>query len=164
MLRIELREKLRCGIELFDRQNESLQHPRFWRTHIASLASQRGLERQSARWEHPRVVNCPVEKSAKRSGWHQKMWLVIQLIARRKLRHHAERGLQFAAGRNGLDPLFFLERALVVSIGQTPAWLDAKERAAIRPQSDVRNTGQIHYHPASTLRIDKRKLRPRNLH
>jgi len=88
----------------------------------------------------------------------------LQLIARRKLRRHAERGAQFAAGPNGLNSSFLLERALIVIVGQTPAWLDTEKRVAIRPQSDVRNTGQIHYHPASTLRIHERKLPPRNVH
>ena len=46
------------------------------------------------------------------------------LIARRKLRRHAERGAQFAAGPNRLNSSFLLERALIVIVGQTPTRLD----------------------------------------
>src|SRR5918996_2231676 len=89
---------------------------------------------------------------------------VVQLITGSKLRSHAEGGAQFAIRLNGLDPLLVLERALLLMIGQTPAWLDAEKRAAIRPQSHVWNTGQIHHHPAPTRRIYKGKLRPRNVY
>src|SRR5262245_37466389 len=90
--------------------------------------------------------------------------LLDGLIARRKLRRHTKRGAQFAAGLNGLNSSFLLERALIVIVGQTPAWLDTEKRAAIRPQGDVRNTGQIHDYPAPTLRIHEGKLPPRNVH
>ena len=63
-----------------------------------------------------------------------------RLIARRKLRRHAKRSAQVAAGRNGLDPLLVFERALLVMIGQTPAWFDAEKRPAVRPQRYVRHT------------------------
>src|SRR5215216_602087 len=61
------------------------------------------------------------------------------LIARRKLRRHAERSAQIAAGRNGLDPLLLFERALLMMIGQPPARLDAEKRPTIRPQRHVRD-------------------------
>src|SRR5438094_6435023 len=64
---IELREKLPCSIELFDRYDESVEHPRFGPTHIAGLVSQRRFERQAARREHSRIINRLTQKSAKRS-------------------------------------------------------------------------------------------------
>src|SRR5438477_5917435 len=89
--------------------------------------------------------------------------LRARLIARRKLRRHAKRSAQFASGRNGLNPLFLLERALLVIIGQTPAWLNAKKWTAIRPQRHVRNTGQIHYHPATAWWINIGKNSSRHI-
>src|SRR5947199_8712136 len=76
------------------------------------------------------------------------------LIARSKLRSHAKRGAQFAAGRNGLDPLFLLECALLVMIGQSPARLDAEKWPAVRPQRQVRHAGQVQRHPATAWWID----------
>src|ERR1043166_4902045 len=67
MLRIELRQELCCGIELFDRQNKSVQHPHLGRTHILRLVPQSGLERQTARREHSRIINYLIKKSAERS-------------------------------------------------------------------------------------------------
>src|SRR5436190_20756805 len=86
------------------------------------------------------------------------------LIARSKLRSHAEGSAQFATGRNDLNPLFVLERTLVMVIGQTPARLDAQEWAAIGPQRHVGKTGQIHHHPAPARWVNIRKLRPPNIH
>ena len=63
------------------------------------------------------------------------------LVARGKLRCHARRSAQFAAGRDGLDPLLLLECALLVMIGQPPTRLDAEKRPAVRPQRHVRHTG-----------------------
>src|SRR5437762_3777354 len=90
-------------------------------------------------------------------------WSLVQLVNRSKLRSHTEGGAQFPAGRNCLDSLLLLERALLVSIGQAPARLDTQKRTAVRPQRHIRNTGQIHHHPPSARRIDIGELRARNI-
>jgi hypothetical protein len=56
------------------------------------------------------------------------------LIARGKLRSHAETGAQFAAGRNCLNAFFIFKSfksALFMIIGQPPARLDTKKWSAI---------------------------------
>src|SRR6184192_2650784 len=88
----------------------------------------------------------------------------FSLITRSQLRSHAERTAQFATRRNDLNPLLMLERALVVVIGQTPAWFDAQEWAAVGPQCHVGNTGQIQDHPAPAGGVNVRKLRTLNVH
>lgn len=51
-----------------------------------------------------------------------------------ELRRDHEAGFQCAAGRDPLDAFLVLERTLVVVIRQSPARLNAKESAAVRPQ------------------------------
>src|ERR1041385_2796172 len=65
---------------------------------------------------------------------------VFSLIARSKLRGHAKRSAQFAAGRNDLNPFLMLECALIMVIGQTPARLDAQKRVFVR--SEERRVGK----------------------
>jgi hypothetical protein len=48
-------------------------------------------------------------------------------IARGKLRIHAKKGAQFAAGRNRLNSFLIFKRALFVMIGQPPARFHAKK-------------------------------------
>src|SRR5437868_930381 len=54
---IEFREKLPSEVELLDWQNESIQHPRFGRTHITRVVPQRWFKCQTARREHSGVIN-----------------------------------------------------------------------------------------------------------
>ena len=54
-----------------------------------------------------------------------------------------------------MDAFLVFEGALVVMIGQAPAWFDAKERAAVGPQSQIRNAGQIDCNDTAGGRIGK---------
>src|SRR6266436_3526013 len=85
------------------------------------------------------------------------------LITRRKLRRHAKRSAQFAAGRNGLDPLLLFERALLMVIGQPPARLDAEKRPTVRPQRHVRHAGQVQSHPSTAWWINIGKNSSRHI-
>src|SRR5690348_16362559 len=85
--------------------------------------------------------------------------LPTSLIARSKLSSHTEGSAQLPSGRNDLSPFLMLECVLIMVIGPPPARLNAQKRVSVGPQRHVGNSAKIQHHPASTRRVDVRKLR-----
>src|SRR5947207_13648971 len=73
---------------------------------------------------------------------------IASLIAGGKLRSHAQRRAQFPSRGNRLNALLFLERALLMMVGQTPARLDAEKWPAIGPATHIQHASEIHAHPS----------------
>jgi hypothetical protein len=57
MLRIELRKQLFSRVELYDRENKRVQHPRIIGSNILRLISQSWLECETTRREHSRIID-----------------------------------------------------------------------------------------------------------
>lgn len=58
-------------------------------------------------------------------------------------RFHHEARLERGAGSNRLNAFFVFKRALLVVIGQSPAWFNAQKRTAVGPQRHVRDAAEI---------------------
>src|SRR3954471_22291117 len=62
---------------------------------------------------------------------------------------------QLLARRNFLNAFFVLESALFVMISEAPAWFDAKKRAAVGPERQIRDAGEIYDNRSSARPIGK---------